>query len=99
LTDHNAAMGLALPCPAISGAEPWIGSNMEGYFFSGLMFAPAARPIPPAMAAPRSVIMSPKRFDVTFIWNLAGSFTKNMDAASTRHVYVLTSGYSLAILS
>jgi hypothetical protein len=68
----------------MSGAEPWMGSNMEGNLLSGLMFAPAASPIPPAIAAPRSVSMSPKRFDVTTTSKRQGSFTKNMAAASTR---------------
>lgn len=29
--DQKAPIGLAMPFPAISGAEPWIGSNMLGY--------------------------------------------------------------------
>ena len=68
----------------MSGAEPWMGSNMEGNFLSGLRLAPAANPMPPAMAAPRSVRISPNRLEVTTIWNREGSLTMNMDAASTR---------------
>ena len=75
---------MAISFPAISGAEPWIGSNMDGYFRSGFRFAPAARPMPPAMAAPRSVRISPNRLLVTTTSNRAGSLTMNILAASTR---------------
>jgi hypothetical protein len=50
-----------------------MGSNMEGKAPSGLMFAPAAKPMPPAMAAPRSVRISPNRFEVTTISKRFGS--------------------------
>ena len=56
------AIGLAIPFPAMSGAEPCTGSNIDGCSFSGLMLPPGARPIDPAMAGPRSERMSPKRF-------------------------------------
>ena len=55
------AIGLAIPFPAISGAEPCIGSNIEGYFLSGLMFPEGANPSPPTIAAPKSVKISPNR--------------------------------------
>ena len=29
-TERNIASGLAIPCPAMSGAEPWTGSNSPG---------------------------------------------------------------------
>src|SRR5205807_1943700 len=48
------AIGLATPRPAMSGAEPCTGSNIDGYSRSGLMLPPGARPIEPAMAGPRS---------------------------------------------
>ncbi len=35
--DRMAAVGLALFWPAMSGAEPWIGSNMDGYSSEALM--------------------------------------------------------------
>src|SRR5688572_14835491 len=40
--DQIAAIGLATPRCAISGAEPWTGSNMEGALRSGLILAEAA---------------------------------------------------------
>jgi hypothetical protein len=33
---RKVATGLAIPLPVISKAEPWIGSNVEGNFRSGL---------------------------------------------------------------
>ena len=88
------ASGFASPFPAMSGALPWIGSNIDGNLRSGFRLAPAARPIPPEIAAPRSVRMSPNRFDATTIWKRFGSLTMNIEAASTRSEYVFTSGYS-----
>ena len=60
-----AARGSALPVPAMSGAEPWTGSNSDGPVRAGLRLADAARPMPPATAPPRSVRMSPNRLSVT----------------------------------
>ena len=34
--DHICPIGFAIPFPAMSGAEPWTGSNRDGYLFSGL---------------------------------------------------------------
>ena len=42
-TDQIIAIGLAMPLPAMSGAEPCMGSNMDGYRLSGLRLAPAAK--------------------------------------------------------
>ena len=44
-TERIVAMGLALPCPAMSGADPWMGSNMLTPL--GLMF-----PLPPIPSPP-----------------------------------------------
>jgi basic membrane lipoprotein Med (substrate-binding protein (PBP1-ABC) superfamily) len=55
----NEANGFAIFLPAIFGVEPCIGSNMDGYFRSGFRFAPAAKPIPPAIVAPQSMSISP----------------------------------------
>ena len=95
LTDQMLANGFAMPLPAMSGALPWMGSNIEGYLRSGLRLAPAARPMPPAMAAPRSVRISPKRLLVTTTSKRFGFLTNIMLAASTSSFCVLTSGYSL----
>jgi hypothetical protein len=54
------AVGSALPLPAMSGADPCTGSNIEGYFFSGLMFPEEANPMPPQIAAAISDNKSPK---------------------------------------
>ena len=37
--DQNVPIGLAMPLPMMSKAEPWIGSNMEGNLRSGLRLA------------------------------------------------------------
>ncbi len=53
-----------------SGAVPPIGSNIETP--SGLMFPPAAMPMPPWIMAPRSVMMSPNMLSVTITSNRPG---------------------------
>ncbi len=35
--DRMAAVGFAMPWPAMSGADPWIGSNIDGYSLIALM--------------------------------------------------------------
>ena len=47
-----AAMGLAMPWPAMSGALPWTGSNMLGWRRSGSRLALAAMPKLPPIALP-----------------------------------------------
>src|SRR5262249_23592665 len=61
----TAARGSARPVPAMSGAEPCTGSNKLGPVRAGLRLADAARPMPPEIAPPRSVRMSPNRLSVT----------------------------------
>ncbi len=78
-----AARGLAIPCPAMSGAEPCTGSNMLGAVRSGLMLPEAAKPIPPWSTAPRSVMMSPNMLVVTITSNRSGLATIRMQHAST----------------
>ena len=58
-------MGLAFCWPAMSGAEPCTGSNIDGPVRAGLRLADEARPMPPETAPPRSVRMSPNRLSVT----------------------------------
>ena len=50
------AEGLAIPLPAMSGAEPWIASNMAK---SSPMFADPAMPTEPVSWATTSDTMSP----------------------------------------
>ncbi|MDT4885049.1 hypothetical protein FQZ97_1212480 [compost metagenome] len=47
-----------------------------------MMLPDAARPMPPVMAAARSVMMSPKRLSVTMTSKRAGSVTMKIVAAS-----------------
>ena len=82
-TDITVAVGSAIFLPAISGAEPWTGSNIEGNFPVGLMFPDAAKPIPPQIAAAISVKISPNKLSVTTTSKRSGLVTKNIDAAST----------------
>src|SRR5215211_7997757 len=80
--DQIWPMGFAIPCPAMSGAEPWTGSNIEGYSPSGFRLAEGAIPMLPATAAPRSLRMSPKRFEPTTTSRLAGLSTNAAARAS-----------------
>src|SRR3954451_9442699 len=75
-TDRLVAVGSAVRVPAMSGALPWTGSNMLGAVPSTLRLPLAARPMPPAIAAPRSVTMSPNRLSVTTTSNRCGWLTK-----------------------
>ena len=43
-------MGLAMPLPAMSGAEPWTGSKRLGNLRSGLMLPLGAMPMVPVQA-------------------------------------------------
>ena len=74
--------GLAMPLPAISGAEPWIGSNILGYFPCGLIFPEGEMPMLPSMAEPRSVRISPKRLLATTTSSRSGCMIKNPASAS-----------------
>ena len=62
---HMAAKGLITSWPVYLGAEPPMGSNMDT--LSGLMFPPAAKPMPPWIMAPKSVMMSPNMLVVTMV--------------------------------
>ena len=72
---QTAPTGFAIDRPAMSGAEPCTGSKSPGPVPSGETFALAASPIPPWMAAPMSVMMSPKRLDATMTSNRCGCVT------------------------
>src|SRR5690606_11236958 len=88
--------GLATPLPAMSGADPCTGSNIDGYRRSGLRFAEGAMPMLPATAAPRSVRMSPNRLDATTTSKSLGFSTNRPASASMWYWLVVTSGYSAA---
>jgi len=75
-----APMGLTIFWPVYFGAEPPIGSNID--IPSGLIFAPAAMPMPPWSIAPRSVIISPNMFSVTITSNLSGFLIIHIQRAS-----------------
>jgi hypothetical protein len=77
------AVGSAMPWPAMSGAEPCTGSNIDGNAPVGLMLAEAASPMPPVTAAARSVMMSPNRLSVTMTSKRCGSVTSMIIVAST----------------
>jgi hypothetical protein len=67
--------GLAMPWPAISGAEPWIGSKREGWHRSGSRLADGAMPMEPETAAVISERMSPNRFEPTMTSKSRGRST------------------------
>ena len=70
--DQIWPIGLAMFLPAMSGAEPCTGSNIEGKRRSGLRLAEGAMPIVPVTAGPRSDRMSPKRLLATTTSKLDG---------------------------
>ena len=70
--DHICPIGLAIPFPAISGAEPWTGSNNDGNLLSGFIFPDGAIPIVPVQAGPKSDKISPNKFDATITSNHSG---------------------------
>ncbi|KAI9903736.1 hypothetical protein N3K66_000265 [Trichothecium roseum] len=55
---QKVATGLATPLPVMSKAEPWMGSNMEGFSRVGSRLLVGAMPMEPARAAARSERMS-----------------------------------------
>ena len=85
-------IGFAIFCPAMSGADPWTGSNKDGKSFSGLIFPEGATPIVPVHAGPKSDKISPKRFDPTTILNFYGFKTKWAHKMSMWYLSNLTSG-------
>src|SRR5712671_4700664 len=70
--DQICPMGFAIPFPAMSGAEPWTGSNIDGYSYSGYRLAEGAMPIDPTTDGPRSERISPKRLEPSTTSNRSG---------------------------
>ena len=95
--DQNVPIGLAMPLPMMSKAEPWIGSNIDGKVRSGLRFAVGAMPSEPASAAARSDRMSACRLVATTVSIDSGFMTMRMVMASTSILSQVTSGNSAAI--
>ena len=85
-------IGFAIFFPAMSGADPWTGSNKDGKSFSGLIFPEGATPIVPVHAGPKSDKISPKRFDPTTTLNFSGFKTKWAHKMSMWYLSNLTSG-------
>ena len=75
------ASGLATPCPAMSGAEPWTGSNTPGPLSPSE--ALGSIPSEPVSIAASSERMSPNMFSVTITSNSLGLATSCMAALST----------------
>ena len=76
----------------MSGAEPWIGSNIDGVVRSGLMLPPGATPRLPEIAEPMSVRMSPNRFEATMTSSVCGCVTMRAHSASTWYFWQLDVG-------
>ena len=89
-------LGLARSCPAMSGAEPWIASNMAK---SSPMFADGASPTEPLISAAMSDRMSPYRLGVTITSKRSGALASRPIPMSTIIESDLISGYSAATSS
>src|SRR4030066_1087267 len=93
-----AAIGLARPFPAMSGADPWTGSKNPGNDLSlGLKLAPGANPMPPVTEAVKSERISAKRLEATITSYPFGFLTTSIQAASMSLDSVRISGYSAEI--
>ena len=95
--DRIVPSGLARSCPAMSGAEPWIGSYRpcRPWAVCGSRATPtAACPSEPAITAASSDRMSPNRFSVTSTSKPAGHFASTIAAESTSRCSSVTSGKS-----
>src|SRR3974390_2140720 len=97
--DQIWPIGLAMPWPAMSGAEPCPGSNTEGNSPSGLMLPDGAMPMVPVQAGPRSERMSPNRLEPTTTSNQSGCGTKFAVKMRMWYLSHFTPGYLFAIAS
>src|SRR5436190_8813662 len=79
--DRNVASGFAAPCPAMSGADPWTGSNRPGP--SPPRLADGSIPRDPVSIADSSLRMSPNMFSVRTTSKWAGLETSCIAALST----------------
>ena len=90
--DRMQAVGFTMSLPAMSGAEPWMGSYRPR--------VPSPRledgiiPMEPVIIEASSDRMSPNIFSVTITSNCAGFFTICIAQLSTNISLYSTSGYS-----
>ena len=84
------AIGLAISCPAISGAEPWLGSYKPK--LPSFKLAEDNIPIEPVTILASSDKMSPNMFSVRITSNCLGSLTNCMAQLSTNICSNSTSG-------
>ena len=84
------AIGLAMPFPAISGADPPLGSYNPN--FVSLRLAEDSIPIEPVTIEASSDNISPNIFSVRITSNCLGSFTSCIAALSTSICSRVTSG-------
>src|SRR3546814_11174050 len=78
--ERKAAVGVALPCPAMAGALPGQGGNTAR---SAPMAPEGAMPSPPMRPAARSERISPYMFSVTITSKLQGCLMRSSALAST----------------
>ncbi len=91
--DRMAARGLATPLPAMSGAEPWMGSYSPAAP-GAPRAAEGSSPIDPVSIEASSDRMSPNRLSVTITSNCLGLRTSCMAQLSARMCSSSTSAYS-----
>ena len=92
--DRNIASGFAAPVPAISGAEPWTGSNKPGLWSPS--DALGSIPIEPVSIAASSLRMSPNMFSVRITSKCRGAAISFIAALSTSRCSSSMFGNSLA---
>ena len=100
--DRIVPVGFAMSRPAMSGAEPWIGSyspNVPCSVRRSPSDADGRTPRLPARTAASSDRMSPNRFSVTMTSKSAGRRTSSIAHESTSWWVSRTSGKSTAISS
>jgi len=88
-TDRMVASGLAMFFPAMSGAEPWIGSYRA---FPSPRLADGSMPMEPVSMAASSLRMSPNKLEVTITSNCEGLRMSCMAQLSTYMCESATSG-------
>lgn len=88
--ERIVAIGFAIPFPAISGAEPPLGSYRPN--FVSFRLALASIPIEPVTILASSDKISPNMFSVRTTSNCAGSFTSCIAQLSTSICSNVTSG-------